>query len=357
MERIRFAVAGTGWRSLFYVRIAKWLPERFELTGVLCRTPERAAAFAQAHDVRTFHTLDGLLATQPLFVVSCVNKAGMAEMVMALLRRGMPALSETPYAVDRATLDRLLAVQRETGTLLDCAEQYFLYPSHQARHEVIRRGLLGEITSCTLSMMHDYHGISMLRRYLGAENGTVTLRARKTKSPIVVTGDRSGYLTGGEPGEETRTFAHLDYADGRLGVYDFSGTQYHSAIRSSHVRILGTRGEIADDTVRYLSKDNRPLRAELIAHRDGITGTIASISLAGECVYSNPFRTDVPMNEDEIAVATVLQRMGDAVRGGARHYPLADGATDALLSILMHEAADTGRVISAQPYRMPPSGI
>ena len=42
MERIRFAVVGTGWRSLFYVRIAKWLPERFELTGVLCRTKERA---------------------------------------------------------------------------------------------------------------------------------------------------------------------------------------------------------------------------------------------------------------------------------------------------------------------------
>ena len=26
MERIRFAVGGTGWRSLCYVRIARWLP-------------------------------------------------------------------------------------------------------------------------------------------------------------------------------------------------------------------------------------------------------------------------------------------------------------------------------------------
>ena len=146
-----------------------------------------------------------------------------------------------------------------------------------------------------------------------------------------------------------RTFAHFDYADGRLGAYDFSGTQYHSAIRSSHMRILGTRGELTDDTVRYLAPDNRPAQDTFIAHRDVITGTIASISFAGACVYHNPFRTAVPMTEDEIAIATTLVRMGRAVRGGERHYALADGAADALLSILMHEAADTGRVISVQP--------
>lgn len=356
MEKIRFAVAGTGWRSLFYVRIAKWLPEWFELTGVLCRTKERAEAYAKENGVRTFASLDGLLVTRPEFVVSCVNKAGMADMVMELLRRGMPALSETPYAIEKETLDRLLAVQRETGTLLDCAEQYFLYPTHQAKYEVVRRGVLGGVVSCSLSMMHDYHGISMLRRYLGAENGEVTIRARKTKTPIVKTGDRSGVLTAGEMAEEVRTFAHFDYAGGRLGAYDFSGTQYHSAIRSSHMRILGTRGELVDDTVRYLTKDNRPLKDELVVHRDGITGTIASISFAGETVYHNPFRTDVPMNEDEIAIATTLLRMGGAVRGGERHYALEDGAADALLSICMHEAADTGRIISVPVCQTLPLG-
>ena len=51
MEKIRFAVADTGWRSLFYVRIAKWLPEWFELTGVLCRTKERTEAYAKENGV------------------------------------------------------------------------------------------------------------------------------------------------------------------------------------------------------------------------------------------------------------------------------------------------------------------
>jgi predicted dehydrogenase len=332
------------------VRIAKWLPECFELTGVLCRTQERAQRYGEENGVRTFASLDALLDTRPEFVVSCVNKAGMAQMVMELLHRGMPTLSETPYAIDRETLERLIAVRKETGVLLDCAEQYFLYPTHQAKYEVLRCGVLGEVVSCSLSMMHDYHGISMLRRYLGAEDGDVTIRARKEKTPIVKTGDRSGYLTAGEMGEEVRTFAHFDYADGRLGIYDFSGTQYHSAIRSNHMRILGTRGELADDTVRYLSADNRPLCETFAVHRDVITGTIASISFGGETVYRNPFRTDVPMNEDEIAIATTLLRMGEAVRGGERHYALADGVNDALLSVSMHEAADTGRVLSVCLY-------
>jgi len=121
------------------------------------------------------------------------------------------------------------------------------------------------------------------------------------------------------------------------------------------MRILGTRGEMADDTVRYLTEDNRPLKEDFVIHRDVITGTIAFISFAGETVYRNPFRTDVPMNEDEIAIATTLLRMGGAVRGGERHYALEDGATDAIFAILMHEAADTGRIISAKPHRMLPS--
>ena len=349
MDKIRFAVAGTGWRSLFYVRAAKWMPDRFELTGVLCRTKDRARKYAGEHGVKTFHTLDALLETQPEFVVSCVNKAGMPDMIRALLERGMPVLSETPYATDIETLEELRRLQQDKNVLLDLAEQYFLYPSHQARLAVVKKGLLGDVVSCQLSMMHDYHAISMLRAYLGAENGPVTVRARKIKTPIVVTGDRSGYLTDGEMGEEIRTFAYLDYADGRLGLYDFAGTQYHSAIRTNHLRVLGTRGELFDDAARYLTEDNRPVQEELVYHRDMVTGTIRSIDFAGECVFTNPFPTNVPMSEDDIAVSLVLVRMGEAVRGGARHYPLECGMADGYLSILMHGAADNNEILISRP--------
>lgn len=37
MAKIRYAIIGSGWRALFYIRIAKALPEQFEVTGILVR--------------------------------------------------------------------------------------------------------------------------------------------------------------------------------------------------------------------------------------------------------------------------------------------------------------------------------
>jgi len=337
MEKVRYAVAGTGWRAMFYVRAAKKLPEIFELTGVLCRTREKAEAFESMHGVKAFWSLDALLETKPVFVVSCVNKAGMADMVMQLLESGVPALSETPLAIEMDKLRQLKALQEKTGTPLEMAEQYFLYPSHAARLAVVRSGLLGDVTSCALSMMHDYHGISMLRAYLGEESGPVTMRARKVVSPIVVTGGRGGYVTDGEVGDEVRILAQIDFGGGRLGLYDFSGTQYHSAIRSNHLRILGTRGEIFDDEVRFLREGNRPALARFVKHRDAITGTIRAIDFDGARVFENPFRCDVPMDEDVIAVCCVMQRFARELSGGEKHYPYA--FRDSFMAIEMSRLA------------------
>lgn len=338
MQKIRYAVAGNGWRAMFYVRAARNLPEHFELTGVLCHTREKAEAFEREQGLRAFWSLDALLETKPDFVVTCVTKRALAGMTMECLALGVPVLSETPLAVDVQTLEALRQTHERTGTPLEMAEQYFLYPSHQARHALVEAGLLGQVHSVWLSMMHDYHGISMLRAYLGEETGPVTIRARRLNTPIVHTGARPGYVAGGGIENESRVLAQLDFGDGRVGLYDFAGSQYHSAIRSSHLRILGMRGEIFDDEVRWVQEDGRPARASLAYHRDGITGTIRAIDFDGRRVYENPFRWDVAMTEDDIAVCTVLMRMGRALAGGEKHYPYA--FRDSLLAIEMARLAD-----------------
>lgn len=340
MKRIRYAVAGNGWRAMFYVRAARNLPEHFELTGVLCHTKEKAEAFEREQGVCAFWSLDALLETKPEFVVVCVTKKALAGMTMDCLAQGVPVLSETPLAVDLPTLAALQRTQEETGTPLEMAEQYFLYPSHQARRALVENGLLGPVHSVWLSMMHDYHGISMLRAYLGEESGPVTLRARRLTSPIVHTGARPGYVAGGGIEDENRVLAQLDFGGGRVGLYDFAGSQYHSAIRTSHLRILGTRGEIFDDEVRWVREDGRPASAALVYHRDGITGTIRAIDFDGQRVYENPFRCDAAMTEDDIAVSTVLMRMGGRLDGGETHYPYA--FRDSYLSIVMSGLASAG---------------
>lgn len=338
MSKIRYAVVGNGWRAMFFVRAALNLPEIFELTGVLCRTKEKARAFEREHGVKAFDTLDALLETKPEFVVSCQTKAAMPGMTMELLRRGVPVLSETPLATDLETLEEMLRLQKETGTPLEMAEQYFLYPNHQARRALIEKGTLGDVQNVWMSMMHDYHGISMLRAYLGEESGPVTIRARKLTTPIVHTGGRPGLVAGGEIENEYRVLAQFDFGGGRVGMHDFAGSQYHSTIRTNHLRILGTRGEIFDDEVRWVQEDGRLAKAELVYHCDEITGTLRAIDFDGERVYANPFRWDVAMTEDDIAVCTVMTRFAKALEGGAMHYPYA--FRDSYLSIKLTELAN-----------------
>ena len=51
MAKLRFIVVGSGWRSLFYWRIAQALPERFELCAMLCRTEEKAEKMHREYGV------------------------------------------------------------------------------------------------------------------------------------------------------------------------------------------------------------------------------------------------------------------------------------------------------------------
>ena len=338
MNKIRYAIVGNGWRAMFFVRAALNLPELFELTGVLCRSEEKAKAFEAAHGVKAFYELDALLETKPDFVVSCLTKAATPAATMELLRRGVPVLSETPLATDLKTLEEIRTIQQQTGTPLEMAEQYFLYPNHQARRALIEKGLLGEVHNVWMSMMHDYHGISMLRAYLGEESGPVTIHARKLTTPIVHTGGRPGPVAGGEIENEYRVLAQFDFGGGRVGMHDFAGSQYHSVIRTNHLRILGTRGEIFDDEVRWVREDGRPAKAELVYHHDEITGTLRAIDFDGQRVYENPFRWDVAMTEDDIAVCTVMMRFAAALKGGEMHYPYA--FRDSYLSIVLTELAN-----------------
>lgn len=346
-RRIRYAIAGSGWRAMFFVRAAQKLPEWFELCGVLCHTKEKAQALAAAMDIPTFWNVEDILARQPEFVVSCVSKKNMCGFAAAMLKAGMPVLAETPLAVNVDDLRGLYETQKRTGVPLELAEQYFLWPSHIARKAAFAR--CGEAVSCALTNVHDYHAISLMRYFLEPDERRVRITASRQTTPIVVTGDRGGYVTDGRMGTETRTFAQFAYADGKLGLYDFSGTQYHSAIRTNHVRLLGTRGEVFDDEVRWADENGRPRMGKIELRRDVATGTVCAADFDGERVYENPFRSDVTMTEDEIAVADVLRRMGDVVRNGGAFYPAK--YRDAYLTCMLEWAAESGEAVTAE--RMP----
>lgn len=351
---VRFGLIGGGWRAEFFTRIAAFMPERFEIVGVHLRSPEKAAAFGHKWRLPVCDTLEAMADLDPDFVVLSVSAAAHLEFAQALHRLNLAVLCETPAAAD---VPSMLAIWRmvEQGFRIQVAEQYLYQPLHAARLAIVASGMLGRVSSARVSAAHGYHGVSLMRRYLGIGFDDATIRGRRFSAPIVQGPDRFGPPAEEKLIDSMQLLGEFDFGD-RLGLFDFTDVQYRSYVRSHRVVVRGERGEIADNEVRYLADHRTPV-VETLNRRDrGHNGDLDgyyldSIVLGRETIYRNPFPR-VRLMDDEIAIAVVLEKMGSYARGGPGPYSFAEAAQDQYLALTMAEAARTGETLrtSRQPW-------
>ncbi|MBI5831268.1 MAG: Gfo/Idh/MocA family oxidoreductase [Armatimonadetes bacterium] len=351
MEPVRFAIVGAGWRTEFFLRAAQALPDRFAVSSVLVRDADKAKAFGARWGVPTVASLDELAAGSPAFVVVSVPWPVTPVMLADLAERGIPALAETPPAPDLMGLRRVCELAAG-GARLQVAEQYCWQPMHAAREAVVASGRLGSVSQAQVSVAHGYHGVSLLRRLLGVRFEGCRITARGFVSPLVAGPGRDGPPSAEHLEQAGQTIAWLDYGD-KLGVFDFTGSQYFSWVRSPRVLVRGERGEISNTTVRWLSDFRTPHTAELLRRDAGHDGNLEGmyhkgIELAGEWVYRNPAAPG-RLSDDEIAVATCLAKMADYAAGGPSFYSVAEAAQDHYLGMMIDRAAASGEVLGVEP--------
>lgn len=348
----KFAIIGAGWRSEFFARVARQLPDRFSMRGLLSRDPQRAEAFGKKWEVPVVRTLDELLATKPDFALVSVPWGVGEELVIELSRHGVPVLYETPPS---PTLDGLRALHRALADLpksrVQVAEQYHLQPLHAARLKLIEQGFVGRPTFARVSVAHGYHGISLMRRFLGLGFELPTITARSFTAPLIGGPDRNGPPCEDKITESRQLLATFDWGD-RLGVFDFTGDQYFSWVRGQELLVRGERGELHNEEVRYLVDYQTPMTTTLRRESAGANGNLEGyflkgITASGEWLYRNPF---VPgrLSDDEIAVAACLEGMGRYVAGGPSLYSLAEAMQDRYLDILMEQAEKSGEAVQSE---------
>jgi predicted dehydrogenase len=244
----------------------------------------------------------------------------------------------------------------EQGFRIHVAEQYLFQPFHAARQALIKGGRIGTPSFARVSTAHGYHGVSLMRKFLGIGFEDAAIRGRQFVSPAVQGGSRNGPPTEEKIVAGTQTLGELDFGD-RLGVFDFTDLQYWSYVRSHRVVIRGERGEISDNEVRYLRAFNEPVTDTLRRRDRGQAGDLDgyyldSILLGGETVFANPFWR-ARLMDDEIAIAEALVRMAAYVGGeGEGPYSFAEAAQDQYLALLLAEAVKTGEVVRTvrQPW-------
>ena len=309
MAKLRFIVVGSGWRSLFYWRIAQALPERFELCAMLCRTEEKAEKMHREYGVPVSTSAEQCIALHPDFVVVAVNKASIAAV-------------STEWQL------------HQQGAKLQVAEQYWLYPTLAKRLAAVRSGALGTPQFARLSVAHGYHAVSLARQFLNAGQQPVRVTGRSWTERIIETDSRWGAVHNGALVEKTLQQHTLEFAGGGTAFLDFNGVQYHSYLRSTHTSVQGERGEVFDDTLRCLDAAGEPVCRQLTPLPDPLAAAAAQAGL----------------NEDETAIACFLDRMQGYLAGGAEVYPLADALQDAYLALLMERAlAVPGQSVESTP--------
>jgi hypothetical protein len=135
------------------------------------------------------------------------------------------------------------------------------------------------------------------------------------------------------------------------GVYDFTEQQTRNLLRFRRLTVRGSAGGLHNDEVVRMTDPRTLVRTFLVRRQTGydldlIGYDTEHITFGSEALYRNPYPGRCWMDE-EIAMATLLERMASWVRGeGPQPYPLADGAQDQQLSLAIEESADSDTTVT-----------
>lgn len=354
MEPCCYGLVGAGWRAEFFLRITAALPERFRLAGVVTRRPERGHALEQQFGIRTFRTVEELLATErPEFLVGSVSYGANYGVNRALLDTGLPLLSETPPAATLEQMELLWEAACRAQARLQVAEQFHRQPLHAARLSAVEAGRIGPAHTACISVCHGYHATSLLRKFLRTGFRPARILGMAWQDRVLDPGGRDGPPVRPAVTPSAQQVALLDFEDGRHAQYDFSSVQYFSRLRAQRVCVRGERGEIVDETLRGLNAAGEDLVLRFERRVAGANGNLEGYHLQGiqlgeEWVYQNP-TAPARLSDEEVAMADILERMAAFVRGGPEPYPLAEALQDHYLGLCIREACETGREVRAEP--------
>lgn len=335
---LSYVIVGSGYRSEYYGRVAKTYPELFKAI-FLCRSEEKVRLVTEHTGIEATTEIDTALSIKPDFVVVAVDREHVADVAEEWIRRGFPIVVETPAGSSLEKLERLWELQETNGARIVCCEQYHRQPLLANGLSEISSGILGNPSTGYLSLVHDYHAASLLRRMLMVNGEKYVLHGERKTMPVVETDSRYGASYDGHLQQEVRDIVHIDYGSGKSAVYDFASVEYRSYIRSRHLTVRCDRGEWSDRMLYYLDERNVPQRKLLMADIPEKYRILDTQSLRD---IRRTWQPELQLDtlQDEYAIATILFDMQEYLAGGESPYPLKEALDDALFWILIQDAVN-----------------
>ena len=337
---LRVAIIGTARRSDYlYGPLIQALPADLELVSVWGRSAGSARRLGESLRVPWYTDLDQLMReTAPELGVVSVSYGANGEVGLMAVEAGLHVLLETPIAHKLSEADAIIEAAAARGLKIEVAEQFHRRPFEQIKLALIDAGLFGQVYSSFNDFAgHGYHGVSVMRSYLGFDAKPVQVTGAVRTHQLAPYWSRiAGRL---DAFNETQEHGLIEFEDGRVGVFHWTSVGYDSPLRwwrSS--RFLAERGMgitvgVGLDVEERLSllapggEAPRFITLERRWERNDGGALVAMVAHTGDpdlpiVRWENRFRPrqqghGVQWHDDEIGVAGCLLSLVDAVRNDA----------------------------------------
>jgi predicted dehydrogenase len=370
VDPIRIAIIGTAKRSYrLFGPIVPHLPG-VVLVSVWGRSEESARKLGESLGVPWYTDLDLLITeTQPQIGIVSVAYGANGEAGLMAVEHGLHVVLETPIAHKLSEADAIIKAAQANNVKIEIAEQFHRRPLEQIKLKLIESGLFGKVYSSFNDFAgHGYHGISVMRSYLGFDAKPVRVIGSVHDYPLAAHYSRISNTRG--PRNETQEHGIIEFEDGRVGVFHWTSVAYDSPLRwwrSS--RFLAEKGMgitvgvglDVEERLTLLTPDGEAPAFITVERRwervDG--GALQSmVAHTGNpdiplVRWDNPF---APINEgegpqwhdDEIGVAGCIMSLVDAVRNNTEptYGPLQGRLDQELITAIRQSAADGNRPVT-----------
>ena len=334
---LRVAIIGTAARSSYmYGPIIKGLQDEVELVSVWGRSVGSTKNLGGSLGVPWYTDIEELVRdTEPQIGIVCVSYHANGKVGLMAVENGLHVLLETPIAHDLREADAIIQSARKQGLKVEVAEQFHRRPLEQIKLKLIESGIFGKIyTSFNDFACHGYHGVSVMRSYLGFDLKPTRVVGSVQQFPLQPHWARLSDSYG--PRTETQEHGIITFEDGRTGIYHWTDVGYDSALRwwrSS--RFLAEKGMgitvgvglDVEERLSILNKGGEAFQFITLERRfERVDGgaLVAIIAHTGDdsqpiIRWDNPFLHKnkghgVQWHDDEIGVASCLMSLVKAVR-------------------------------------------
>jgi len=348
------------------------LSDEVQLVSVWGRSVDSARDLGRQLNVPWYTHMEPLIReTAPQLGIICVNYSANGEIGLMAVEHGLHILAETPIAHTLSGADAIILAAQQRGLKIEIAEQFHRRPFEQIKLKLIDEGVFGRVY-CSFNDFcgHGYHGVSVLRSYLGFNAKPVQVVGTARKFDLAAHWSRLNNSR--DRRVETQEHGLIEFEGGQIGVFHWTDVAYDSAVRwwrSS--RFLAERGMgitvgvglEAKECLSVLAPGGEAPQFITLQRRWGrvdggaLVGIVAHTGDSNIPIvkWENPFCSKIQghgpqWHDDEIGVAGCLMSLVNAVRKDCEPtYGPLQGRLDQEIILAIRQSAVEG----GNPIKLP----